>query len=350
LVTKLKTTMFKTARLKLTAWYILSIMLVSFLFSIIIYRLLIVEVNRFEKLQRFRIERYLNGDDYYLGIGLPPPTPTFRFTNPELIAETRHRIIMMLVGINSGLLVLATILGYFLSGQTLSPIQNMVDEQNRFVSDASHELRTPITALKTSLEVSLRDPGLDLAGAKDLIKESISETNTLQLLVEKLLTLSKHNFTQTVVYQNISLSEVVGLAVRTVTPLAEKRNITIISRPGKFTVHGDLSQLANLFTILLDNAVKYSSPKSSVTLQAAKTSGFISVSVADHGCGISSKQLPLIFDRFYQVDPARCKETSGGFGLGLAIAKKIVEGHRGSITVKSKLKQGTTFTVKLPLQ
>ena len=340
--------MFKTARLKLTAWYILSIMLVSFLFSIIIYRLLIVEVNRFEKLQRFRIERYLNGDDYYLGIGLPPPTPTFRFTNPELIAETRHRIIMMLVGINSGLLVLATILGYFLSGQTLSPIQNMVDEQNRFVSDASHELRTPITALKTSLEVSLRDPGLDLPGAKDLIKESISETNTLQLLVEKLLTLSKHNFTQTVVYQNISLSEVVGLAVRTVTPLAEKRNITIISRPGKFTVHGDLSQLANLFTILLDNAVKYSPDRTTVSLNARHSNRSVVVGITDQGVGIRSTDLPHIFERFYRADTSRSKLKADGYGLGLPIAKQIADQHNGLIEVKSNPGKGTTVNVTLP--
>jgi two-component system, OmpR family, sensor histidine kinase CiaH len=342
--------MFRQARLKLTAWYILSIMLVSALFSLIIYQLLIGEVDRFERLQRSRIEHFLNGDDYYLGLGLPPPPSSIRLTNPDLITETRHRIIIMLVGINSGILVFASLLGYFLSGRTLRPIQAMVDEQNRFVSDASHELRTPITALKTSLEVSLRDPALDLSSARALISDSIVETNTLQSLVEQLLSLSKHNFTKTLNERPVDLALVLGQSIRTVSSLATQKHITISSRPGKYTVLGDSSQLVNLFTILLDNAIKYSPENEKITLRTSKVPGSVSVSVTDHGIGISKNQLPKIFDRFYRGDVSRARLTAGGFGLGLAIAKKIVSDHHGTISVKSKINIGSTFTVKLPLQ
>jgi two-component system, OmpR family, sensor histidine kinase CiaH len=341
--------MFKTARLKLTAWYTLSIMLVSLLFSVIIYRLLIDEVNRFERLQRSRIEHFLNGDDYYLGIGLPPPPASIRLTNPELLAETRHRIIIMLVGVNSGILVFAGLLSYFLSGRTLKPIQVMVDDQNQFISDASHELRTPITALKTSLEVSLRDPSLDLASARALISDSIIETNTLQSLVEQLLSLSKHNFNRTLHKQSLNLTDVIGQSMRTVSSLAAQKHITLSSRPGKYIILGDNSQLVNLFTILLDNAIKYSHENDQVSLHALKTSGFVSISITDHGIGIPKNQLSKIFDRFYRADCSRCKTFPGGFGLGLAIAKKIVTDHQGTISVSSKPNVGSTFTVKLPL-
>jgi len=131
--------MFKSARIKLTAWYLLIIMFISISFSFVIYRGLMSEVHRFSRMQRSRF-----------------------FVDEDLITEIQRRAIFGLGTINTIIFITSGALGYFLAGKTLSPIQEMVEEQNRFISDASHEFRTPLTALKSSFEVNLRDKNLSL--------------------------------------------------------------------------------------------------------------------------------------------------------------------------------------------
>src|SRR3989338_581858 len=156
LVIELVNNMFQSARIKLTGWYLLIIMFISIAFSVVIYHQLTQEISRFEQAQRFRFEKNLRDFD------LPtPPNPNMRamkilIENPELIEEIKERVAITLVIINGGILILAGGLSYFLAGKTLSPIKNMMDEQNRFISDASHELKTPLTSLKTAMEVFLR--------------------------------------------------------------------------------------------------------------------------------------------------------------------------------------------------
>jgi len=163
--------MFKTARLKLTAWYLLIIMIISLSFSGLIYRLIDTEMNRFANSQRNRFERKLD---------LPPSTPRVIFVDDDLIAESRRRLLINLLMINGVILVVSGSLSYFLAGKTLSPIQKMSEDQNRFISDASHELRTPLTALKSLFEVSLRDPKLDLSESKKVIATGILQANKLK--------------------------------------------------------------------------------------------------------------------------------------------------------------------------
>lgn len=130
--------MFKNARLKLTAWYLLIIMFISIAFSLVIYQGLMNEVHRFSRMQKLRIERIL------------PPNPTQPFfADEDLITEIQQRIIFGLGIINIIIFLTSGALGYFLAGKTLRPIQEIMEEQNRFISDASHELRTPLTALKS---------------------------------------------------------------------------------------------------------------------------------------------------------------------------------------------------------
>ena len=148
--------MFNSARLKLTAWYLLGIMCISILFSSIIYRGLMSEVNRFEQIQRFRFERRLEEGEIVpktIIFKLPPPIPG----SQELIEETEKRILIMLITVNAGIFIISGLLGYVLAGRTLKPIKEMMDEQNRFISDASHEFRTPLTSLKSGFEVFLRN-------------------------------------------------------------------------------------------------------------------------------------------------------------------------------------------------
>src|SRR5574340_425624 len=145
--------MFRSARLKLTAWYLLIIMLVSMFFSIVIYRVLTAELDRFAQLQQTRIERSFENTQFM---------PSIPMIDLELVAEFKKRIILSLLFINCSILLFSGWFGFILAGKTLQPIQDMVEDQKRFISDASHELRTPITALKTMLEVGLRDKKMSL--------------------------------------------------------------------------------------------------------------------------------------------------------------------------------------------
>lgn len=344
-------TTFHYARLKLTAWYLLIIVSLSVIFSVLIFKAWTLEIDRFERAQRFFIERRLQE-----GTFLVPPPPNGRRVllfngdqmNPELIAETKQRILLMLIAANSGILVITGGLGYFLAGRTLKPIREMINEQNRFITDASHELKTPLTALRSEFEVAILDEKtLQLKEAKHLIKSGFEEIVNLQVLAENLLELTQQQKKiGSLEIEDASLLEVMEAALKRVVPLARKRQIAINNQVDDFVLEGETQSLTELFVILLDNAIKYSDKNSEVTLTSGKTDHHIEVAVKDTGIGIDEKDIPHIFDRFYRADKSRSKTP--GYGLGLSIAKKIIETHRGSISVESKINKGSKFIVKLP--
>lgn len=334
--------MFHSARLKLTAWYLTIIMVLSAMFSVAIYHVLNREIERFERASRFHIEHRLEPNRRMM-----TPLPI----SQELIEETKHRILLMLVLINAGILVTAGGLGYILAGRTLTPIQHMVEEQRRFVGDASHELRTPLTSLKSAFEVYLREKDTTTQEARTLVKESLKEVGKLESLSESLLRLASYlESNGKPVTQPVSLAEVVRLAVRKISPMAKKKQVAIIKTVRDYTARANKESLVDLLVILLDNAVKYSPERSAVNITLKKTDGTAAISVTDHGSGISKKDLLYIFDRFYRADSARTKTSAGGYGLGLAIAKNIVELYKGTIRVTSQVGKGSTFTIQFPLQ
>jgi signal transduction histidine kinase len=327
-------------------------MIISVMFSIVIYKVLSSEIERFERMQRFRIEQRLQEGQFSPPEGRWPRLPNrIRITDPELIKETKQRILLMLFTVNLGILIISAGLGYFLAGRTLKPIKEMVDEQNRFIGDASHELRTPLTSLKTAMEVTLRDKNLSLLNAKKTIKESITEINRLQSLSEGLLQLTQYQKPNgNLQFQKVILSEVIEEAIKKIEPLAKQKVITIDYKVEGYEINGNKFGLIDLLVILLDNAVKYSHKNTTVTITSHKTDRLVLLSVNDQGVGIAEKDLPHIFDRFYRADSARTKTAEGGYGLGLSIAKKIVEAHHGTIAVESRLGQGSKFTVLLPIK
>lgn len=306
--------MFYKARIKLTAWYLMIIMIVSGLFSAVIYRVQTSEIERFNRVQLQRIQ---------FGFRI-------QLTNPDLIEESKDRIRLTLIFVNLAILIVSGIGGYILAGITLAPIKAMLDDQQRFVADASHELRTPLTSLKTAFEVFLRGHKIQ-APTKSLIVESITEVDKLQSLTSMLLRLSKTKK----IYEKVVLKKIILQAASKISPEAKTtlQNVEI---------NGDPLALEELMVILLDNAVKYSPNQKDIKISLKKLAGKVTIGVSDRGLGIAQKDLPHIFDRFYRGDKAR---SAGGFGLGLSIAKKIVEEHHGTISVTSKINFGTTVQV-----
>lgn len=342
--------MFRSARLKLTAWYLLIIMLVSLSFSAAIYRVLTLELERVERMQRLRVERRL------------PERPPLEFApmtgreewrrlfflDPDLVAETKNRLLVILALVNLSILGASALAGCFLAGRTLKPLAKMMEEQKRFVTDASHELRTPLTSLKAEIEVGLRDKNLGLSEARKILTSNLEEVNKLQNLSDGLIKLTQfregvNGLPTTSTYLTATVEE----AIRKVVKLASNKHITVENRVGTLTVNGHYPSLVELFVIFLDNAVKYSPEKTTVTISSEKKDDQVLVHIADQGFGIREADLPHLFDRFYRADKSRTKGVVPGYGLGLSIAKQIVERHHGLIKVQSRLSAGTTFTIYL---
>jgi len=348
--------MFHSARIKLTAWYLLIIMTISLSFSGVIYVGMCRELERgFRRVDlRHRAEE--------LGIPLPrffPPAEDLpsrlqemvpRYFYKEDLEEARKRLILNLGMTNGIILVVSSLAGYFLAGRTLSPIENALEEQKRFVTDASHELRTPLTSLKSEIEVSLRDKKLTLAEAKKLLLSNLEEVNNLHILSDSLIKLTQYQKgSNGLVFSQVSLSLITKEAIKKVFSLAKNKNITIENQINNFVIEGNQQSLIELMVIFLDNAIKYSPEKTRIKLTSKKTDGYISVNIADQGFGIKKEDIHNLFNRFYRVDKSRTKFDVPGYGLGLSIAKQIVEKHGGTIKVQSKLNTGSTFTVKLPI-
>ncbi|HOX95988.1 MAG TPA: HAMP domain-containing sensor histidine kinase [Candidatus Woesebacteria bacterium] len=332
--------MFQKARVKLTAWYLLIIFFIVLIFSGSIYSIQIKELERFVGKENSRFERQLvlrNAD-------LPAPP----YIDPSTVSEIKNRLLTNLLILDGALLLLSGVASYFLAGKTLCPIKEMIEDQDRFISDSSHELKTPLTSIKSALEVALMDKKLSLSDAKTLIKENIDDVNRLQKLSESLILLSRKGTKQKLNHENISAKEVISMALDQVGPLATKKRITLKPLAKEIIFSGDKEKINHLLVILLDNAIKYSPQDTKIIVKSWKSKHYVNFSVKDQGQGISEKDLPHIFDRFYRADTSRASSKIAGHGLGLSIAKMIVDQHGGRISVKSEVKNGTLFTVKLP--
>jgi signal transduction histidine kinase len=335
--------MFNQARIKLTVFYLIIIMVISSFFSLIVYRLMTQELDRIERMNRVRME----GEPFF--IQLQTPNKKIILISPEVIEESKHRLQLMLFGINLGILTLSAVGGYYLAGRTLRPIQEMLDQQNQFITDASHELKTPLTALKTEIEVSLRDSKLSLAEAKKLLQSNLEEVNSLQNLSESLIKLShSSSINQKQYYEKISLKDESDQAVRKMQGLAKLKKIGINNKIGSHYIYAVKGTFSELLTIFIDNAIKYSPEKTTISLFSTTSDGHVLVSIKDQGIGIKKADQSKIFNRFYRTDESRSKSPANGYGLGLAIALKTIKSLQGKVEIESEVNNGTTFTISLP--
>jgi signal transduction histidine kinase len=267
----------------------------------------------------------------------------------QLFEEAKMGMAYKLVRFNLGIFVLAGAAGYFLAGRTLRPIETMVDEQKRFVADASHELRTPLTAMRTEVEVALRDKEFDTTYAKEVLESNLEEIGKLQQLSDYLLTLGRfQNANKNRNFTEISLIDVVNEAYQDIEPLARAGHIEIQSDIGDVALEAEKESLAKLLIIFLDNAIKYSPSNGKIILRAQAIKNKVVITVQDFGAGIRAGDLPYIFNRFYRADASRTKAKVDGYGLGLSIAKSIIDTHNGKVNVESTPNEGTTFTIILP--
>ncbi len=335
--------MFQSARVQLTAWYLLIIMVISIAFSVSYYNTAMRDVQDIIR-KRLILQDRLLRDPYFRLLPEVQDGPNF-----DDIAAYEKRITTLLIGLNTIIFFSAGAAGYFLAGRTLRPIKRMVTEQNRFITDASHELRTPLTALRAEIEATLLEDKISSAEAKQILQSNLEEVIKLQYLSNNLLQLAQfQNPSQRFAFSPVNITEVIDDAVKKMSSVAKEKSIEIVTDTEDEEIHADKQSIYQLILILIDNAIKYSPQDTKINISAHKIDSKIKITVKDQGIGIPDKDIPHIFDRFYRSDESRTKADTPGYGLGLAIAKKITEAHKGSIMVKSKVDEGTTFSILLP--
>ncbi len=329
--------------LKLAGLYLAIMMAISLFFSLVIYEQSIRDLDRG---LRGPVQAYLF--DELTPSGLRVSRNQLQTEFETRYQEAKDHVLGRLVITNLFILMGGGALAYYLALRTLRPIEEAHEAQNRFTADASHELRTPIAAMRTENEVTLMNPHLTLAQARTQLKSNIEELEKLTALSEGLLKLASFDQAE-LSQQKVSLDDVVEQAISNVQAEADTKNIDIEKNIGpELTIAGDRSSLAEVFTILLDNAIKYSAAKTTVQVRGSQDSYDIAAEVIDQGIGIKTSDMAQIFDRFYRADNARSKQNAGGYGLGLAIASNIIELHHGTISVASQPGKGSTFKVSLP--
>jgi two-component system, OmpR family, sensor histidine kinase CiaH len=254
-----------------------------------------------------------------------------------------HLLAVLLLG-GGAAIVVAAIGGWFLAGKALSPVQEAFERQNVFVADASHELRTPLAVIRANAEfLQEHEP------ASEEASEIVSETDRLSSLVDSLLAVARGGTNGAVPYDELDLGAVVEGSAASMRSLATERGIALdVSATPELRVLGSREQLRQLVVILVDNALRYTGVGGRVKVDVARRDGSAVMAVTDTGIGIPPEALGQVFERFYRADDARTREA-GGAGLGLAIARKLVDEHGGRIAAESTPGEGSTFTVTLPL-
>lgn len=326
--------MFHSARLRLTFYYLIILTVITLLFSTAFYHSSTRQIHQL-------IHRLQVREAQFSGPNRPPLPPNA--PSLEELQNLRHRSLITLAIINSLILTSAGIAAYILAGRTLAPIQTMLIQQNDFITNASHQLRTPLANLRAELETTLLEKKITPSQTKKLIKSNLEEVITLQNLTNQLLTLTQSPSTSR---QIISLKSLVSSAQKQVSQIAHQKQITISTKIPKTKLIADRHTLTQALVIIFDNAIKFSPPKSTITVSATNFTNSIKLRIKDQGIGISSQDLPHIFDRFYRTDFSR--SSTNGFGLGLSIANHIITHHQGKISAQSQLKKGTTITITLP--
>lgn len=326
--------MFHSATLKLTGWYLLILMVISILFSVVVFNLSSHEIDI--RLQRFQInllhDPTLNNDES---------------SNTMRNGETQTAENNILIGLfyaNLVILIGGGFGSYALARRTLRPIEEAHDAQSRFTSDASHELRTPLAAMKAELEVVIRDPKASKDDLREILVSNLEEVEKLSRLSEMLLNLSRLEHDK-LEQGPVNLYKLTADAIARFN--VSSKRISIVAHTHNIIVVGNDIAIFELISILIDNALKYSPSSSLVTVHLLTTGRQGSFEITNTGPGIKEDLLPHIFDRFYRADSSRSGKK--GYGLGLALAKRIVEIHKGELTATSAQNHSTTFRFALTI-
>ncbi len=266
--------------------------------------------------------------------------------NGEL--ESRNLVIRVYFLASFLMFIFAFVASLLLSKMSIKPIKAALDKQLVFVSDASHELRTPLAIVRNRLENILTKSNKTVYEVSDDIAVSLKEITRLSKLTSDLLTLAhSDNERLQLKMDEFDLLELIKDVAVPFSEMAEIQNKNFLVAGEKCVISADKEKISQLLIILFDNALKYTAEKEDIEISLTQNGNEVHLDIADTGVGIADEVKPFVFERFFRADKARSRET-GGNGLGLSIAKTIVQLHRGNIFLADNSPSGTKFTVILP--
>jgi len=233
----------------------------------------------------------------------------------------------------------------------LARVKTVDDSRDEFVSNVSHELKTPLTSMKVLADVLNQNPDAPIEEYQEFMKDISAEIDRENSIITDLLTLVRMDKKSADLnITNVNINDELEQIIKRLKPIADKAGVELILdsfRP--ITAEVDQTKISLAFTNIIENAIKYNKPEGGwvrISLNADRK--YFYTTISDNGIGIPEESINNIFERFYRVDKSHSREI-GGTGLGLAITKKVIVMHRGAIRVKSKLGEGTTFSIRIPL-
>ncbi len=327
-VTNLRNNTFFRAKLKLTSFYIATLLIVIIVFSIMLYTLF---VNNISSNFEFEEENYSDIEENSQDI---------------ILSNAINRLKLVLIFTDIGIILIISGLAYFLAGKTLQPIKKSLDEQKRFISDSAHELRTPLSIMKTGIETSAIEKNQTLKDYKDLNEDLLEEVDKLINMSNDLLFLARSDSAKPEKIQNkINLSSICSNQIKSIQIYANNKGVSLNEDIKKaLYIMGNANQINRLVANLLKNAIDYNKKNGEVLLSLKKIKHTIVLTIKDTGIGITLNEQKHIFERFYKVDKARSIYEEGS-GLGLSIVKEILDFHKGTIKINSELGKGTEVIV-----
>lgn len=242
--------------------------------------------------------------------------------------------------------------GWWLGGLAMQPIRHNYDHLQRFTADASHELRSPLTAIISNAQYGFLSKTTDLEAQRQRFQKIFDIAKSMSTLVNNLLFLARYQGKlPTESLQVIDFNNLLVQITDDYATQSDAQHLNLVSKlpNNSITVLGDADLLRQVVINLLNNACKYTPAGGQVQLQLFTQSRWAIIQIIDNGIGIPEADLSYIFERFYRVDKKRSRQT-GGFGLGLAIAQQIIQAHGGKISIKSVFQKGTTLQIALPLK
>lgn len=336
--------MFRSARLKLTLFYLATLLVFSLTLTTGVRMFAEYELNQAIAVQRGEFRELARSG---LDLLVPHPERTFNSAQ-ELQAElARQHLNQNLILLNLGALVIGGLVSYWFAGRTLKPIAAAHEAQARFVADASHELRTPLANIRAENEVFLRQKEFDADDTRELIKSNLEEVQRLEHLSRDLLALTQYGQTE-LAMSAVPVKSLIDDALSQTGKLLKSKGVSVEQRVADANIQGNHESLVRLLIILLDNAVKYGARPGTIYICGARHGMQYVLTIRDEGPGIAAKDLPHIFDRLYRGDPARTQlaGVTSGYGLGLALAKEIVQANNASIKAYNDKAGGAVFSVQ----
>jgi len=269
-----------------------------------------------------------------------------------------NRLVFGLVGLSALSMLLLGVCSWWLAGRSLRPAQQAWERQQAFVANASHELRTPLTFMRASTEVAMRQlPASDMEN-RELLNDVVKECDYMGRLVEDLLLLSRLDAGQLRLERTaVSVQDLFSDVSRQMGRVAQEKGVRLEAGQARGRIVADPTRLRQVLLILIDNSLRHTPAEGSIQLAAQQQGSQMQLSVTDTGSGIAAEHLPHLFERFYHVTQKRSlggaaltpgEKEKDGSGLGLSIARGLVEAQHGHIWIESKPRQGTRAVISLP--